>query len=39
VSLLLEVLQSRALRQEVQALPGYEVLEMGRVVADIPAVA
>lgn len=39
VSLLLEVLQSRALRREIEALPGYEVRDMGAVIADIPAAA
>lgn len=39
VSLLLEVLQSRALKREIEALPGYEVRDMGAVIADIPTAA
>jgi molybdate-binding protein len=39
VSMLLELLQGRALREELAALPGYEVTQTGEVAADIPAAA
>jgi molybdate-binding protein len=38
VSVLLELLQGRALREELAALPGYEVSQMGTVVMDVGAV-
>jgi putative molybdopterin biosynthesis protein len=37
VKVLLEILQSRSLREEVATLPGYDVSRMGTVIADIPA--
>jgi putative molybdopterin biosynthesis protein len=37
VRVLLEILQSRSLREEVATLPGYDVSRMGNVIADIPA--
>lgn len=37
VSVMLDVLQSRDLRDELGALPGYDVSETGEVVADLPA--
>lgn len=39
VALLLDLLQSRALRVELGALPGYDVSHMGTVVASFPAAA
>jgi putative molybdopterin biosynthesis protein len=36
VAVLLELLQSRALREEIGALPGYDVSCMGATVADLP---
>ncbi len=39
VALLLEQLQSRALRADLRALPGYDVDLLGSVVADLPTVA
>lgn len=39
VAELLEVLQSGLLRAEVGALPGYEVAQMGTLMADIPSAA
>jgi putative molybdopterin biosynthesis protein len=39
VALFLEALQTRALRQELRLLPGYDVDEMGTVRAQIPAAA
>jgi molybdate-binding protein len=39
VSALMDALQTRALREEMAALPGYEVGEMGKVAADIPSAA
>ncbi|MCI0439842.1 MAG: helix-turn-helix domain-containing protein [Chloroflexi bacterium] len=36
VSAMLEVMQSRALREDIQALPGYDVSMMGAVIAQIP---
>lgn len=39
VASLLEHLQSRALRADLRALPGYDVDRLGTVVADLPAVA
>ncbi len=37
VALLLDLLQSRALRAELAALPGYDVSHMGTIIARIPA--
>jgi molybdate-binding protein len=39
VALFLEALQTRALREELRLLPGYDVDEMGTVRAEIPAAA
>lgn len=39
VLVLLHLLQGRALREEIAALPGYEVSQMGAVMADIPVAA
>lgn len=39
VALLLEALQSRALRDELHALPGYDVREMGAIRAEFAAAA
>ncbi|MBX5491650.1 MAG: helix-turn-helix domain-containing protein [Chloroflexi bacterium] len=39
VALLLDVLQSRPLRAELAALPGYDVSATGTVIADLPAAA
>jgi molybdate-binding protein/DNA-binding XRE family transcriptional regulator len=39
VALFLEALQTRALREELRLLPGYDVDEMGTVRAQIPAAA
>jgi molybdate-binding protein len=39
VAVLLEVLQSRALRTELAALPGYSVGRMGTALADLPSAA
>jgi molybdate-binding protein len=36
VAVLLELLQSRSLREETGSLPGYEVSCMGATVADLP---
>jgi putative molybdopterin biosynthesis protein len=39
VSALLDLLQDRALREELSTLPGYEVSRLGSVIADIPVAA
>jgi molybdate-binding protein len=39
VSALLDLLQGRALREELSTLPGYEVSRLGSVIADIPLAA
>jgi putative molybdopterin biosynthesis protein len=39
VAALLDLLQGRALREELSTLPGYEVSRTGNVIADIPAAA
>lgn len=39
VALFLEALQTRALREELRLLPGYDVDEMGTVRAEVPAAA
>ena len=39
VALFLEALQTRALREELRALPGYDVDELGAVRAEVPAAA
>lgn len=39
VALLLEALQSRALRAELRALPGYDVEDMGTVRMEVPSAA
>jgi putative molybdopterin biosynthesis protein len=39
VTLFLEALQTRALREELRALPGYDVEELGTVRAEVPAAA
>ncbi|HEX5416081.1 MAG TPA: substrate-binding domain-containing protein [Chloroflexota bacterium] len=39
VTMLLDHLQTRALRADLRALPGYDVTVLGTVVADLPAVA
>jgi putative molybdopterin biosynthesis protein len=39
VTLFLEVLQTRALREELRLLPGYNVDEMGTVRTEVPAAA
>ena len=39
IALLLDQLQSRALRSDLRALPGYDVSRLGTVVADLPTSA
>lgn len=39
VAILLDLLQSRALRAEISALPGYDARQMGTTIAHIPAMA